>query len=405
MAILKRALFFAGLALITLFICLQLFGYTYLLEGARVTYLQGKKSVGIYDFRIQETRVVASASEISWERHPYYNKHPLSEEIRARHQRLETLAFIVMSDGKILAEHYFNGGGPSHLSGLWSITKTYASVLLHKAVEDGLIDSIDDPVSKYLPEWQVKQNRTLTLRHLASMSAGLYWDEFDQRPLALIAKMNFTDDITHLSLNDLYAIGEPGEVQHYNSGATQLIGTILSRLLKSETISDYAARKLWQPLGAAEDAFFILDHHDGMEKTFGGLVATPLDIARLGQVINNNGRWHDKTIINPELMALIKTLPYNNKTYTYGYWRGEFEGEPFYYQAGHGGQLVLSMPSRNLVITRLGHRATPKQDVEETAPDAKAYIREALRLVAASKNAAGDATAGVGITDKHSSAD
>jgi hypothetical protein len=58
-----------------------------------------------------------------------------------------------------------------------------------------------------------------------------------------------------------------------------------------------------------------------------------------------------------------------------------------------------------LVITRLGHRATPKQDVEETAPDAKAYIREALRLVAASKNAAGDATAGVGITDKHSSAD
>lgn len=360
---------------------LYLLDKEYLLTAVRVVYFRGNSTVGIYDYEAHATRPIKAGSPQPWEQHERYNQEPLSAEIMELHENQKTTSFLVVKDGKLLSEDYFNGGSKTEQTGLWSVTKTYVSFALLKAVEDGLIDDINDPVSKYLPEWKVEQSPPLTLRHLASMSAGLSWNEMEKGPLALIAKYNFHDNLDELSVEALRAIGKPGDVQHYNSGGTQLLGTVLGKVLAPKNLSDYLSEKFWQPLGCEQDALFILDSEkQGNEKAFGGMVASARDIAKLGQVLLDNGKWKGQTILQPEDVKLMKTVPYNNKTYSYGLWTGVYEGERFYFQAGYQGQQVITVPSHNMVVVRQGHIAALKEDIEDLPFEVFEYIKEGVRI-------------------------
>lgn len=374
---LKIIIFLVGLCLLSLWIT----DTTYLIRGVRTVYLRGHTDVTIDDYKVQETRTIRAKDPKDWPLHKDYNTTPLSEDFLEFNKAQNSIAFLVLKDGAILSEHYFNEGSKTHLSGVWSISKTYTSLLILKAQQDGLIDSIDDPVSKYLPEWNVEQKEPLTLRHLASMNTGLFWDEMDHSPFSLIAKLNFYGDLEKFTLEDLYATGVPGSQQHYNSGGTQLLGTVLKRVLAPKTISQYLEERLWTPLNYEHDGLFILDSETaGNEKTFGGLVSTARNVSRIGQLINNNGLWNGKRILTAEDMQLITHLPYNNKTYNYGLWTGLYKGERYVYQAGFGGQFCMSFPQYGLVITRLGHNTSKKEHINAVSPDTKVYIEEALRI-------------------------
>jgi CubicO group peptidase (beta-lactamase class C family) len=353
----------------------------YLLRGVRTVYLRGNTDVTIDDYTVQETALIKAAKPQPWALHEQYNKVELSEEFLSFNTKHQSIAYLVILDGKILSETYFGVGGKNHLSGIWSISKTYTSLLLLKAVQDDLIESIDDPVSKYIPEWKVEQDEPLTLRHLASMNTGLFWDEEDHSPFSLIAKLNFYGDLESYTLEDLYAVGSPGEQQHYNSGGTQLLGTVLNRVLEPKSISKYLEESFWVPLHYEHDGLFILDSKQYRnEKTFGGLVSTARNVSRIGQLINSKGRWNGEQILTEEDLRLITSLPYNNQTYTFGMWTGMYQGHRYFYQAGFGGQFCISFPEHNLVITRLGHKTTKKENINAVSPDTKVYIQEALRI-------------------------
>lgn len=355
---------------------------TYLLNGLKVIYLRGQTDVGIYDYKAQSTTQIKANPQDEWELHEKFNQIQLSDSILKFHNELQSTAFLIIKDGKILIEKYFNDGGKKIPTGVWSITKTYTSLLVLKAIEDGLIDNIDDPVKKYVPNWKVKQDSMLKLRHLASMSTGLFWDEGDHDPFSLIAKLNFYGDLEKYTINDLYAVGNPGQTQHYNSGGTQLLGNVLNNVLKDKSISEYLSEKFWQPLGCQDNALFILDSEKHKnEKTFGGLVANARDISRLGQLIINDGVWNGTKILDSTQLDYIKSVPYNNKTYSYGYWTGLFNGKRFYYQSGFKGQFCISFPEYNLVITRFGHKALKKSHMEDVSKDIFIYIKEALRII------------------------
>ena len=134
-------------------------------------------------------------------------------------------------------------------------------------------------------------------------------------------------------------------------------------------------------MGCESEGLYILDSKkSGKEKAFGGMVATARDISRLGQLILNNGVWNSDTLLKPEYIKLLTTLPYNNKTYTYGMWTSTYKGKRFYYQAGVKGQFCISLPEYNMVVTRLGRKASPKRSVEDTHKDIFDYIKEALRI-------------------------
>lgn len=354
----------------------------YLVPAFKVTYLRGNTDVTIDDYKIQDTRIIKAKNKQPWKLHEKYNEVKLSDSILNHHKDLRSIAFLIVKDRQILTEEYFNEGSKEHLSGVWSITKTYTSVLILKAIEDGLITDIDDPVIKYIPELEFEQRKILTLRHLASMSSGLYWNETAHSPFSLITKFNFYDNLEKLVLNDMSMIGEPGEVQHYNSGATQILGLVLERVLRKKTISDYLTEKIWNPMGYEYDGRFILDSKRySNEKVFGGLVMTARDVSRLGQLINQKGKWNDQQILNDNAMCLFQTLPYNNTSYNYGIWSGVYKGYKFYYQAGYLGQFCISVPDLNLVITRLGHSTSPKANIEDISDDTYIYIEEAMRII------------------------
>lgn len=353
----------------------------YLFKALRVTYLRGNTDVTIDDFKVQATKTIKANNPQAWEKHPKYNQVELSDEVMEYHNKLNSLAFLVVKDSKLLTEMYFNEGGEGHISSVWSITKTYTSILILKAIEDGLIRNIDDPVTKYIPELNFDQQKELTLRHLASMSAGLYWDEWAHEPFALITKLNFYSNLEKFSINDMFAIGEPGEEQHYNSGATQILGLVLERVLDEKSITDYLLEKIWSPLGCEYGGLFILDSKKyANEKAFGGIVATARDVSKLGQLFLNKGEWNGEQILSKSSIELIKKIPYNNKTYAFGIWTGLYEGDRFYYQSGFRGQFCITFPKHNLVITRLGHETTPRDDIEDYKPDVFAYIKEAIRI-------------------------
>lgn len=354
----------------------------YLLTALRVTYLKGNTDVTIYDYKVQETNVIEAKNKQPWKLHQKYNQVKLSDNILKHHKNLESIAFIVVKDGQILTEEYFNEGSKEHLSGVWSITKTYTAMLILKAIEDGLIDDIDDPVTKYIPELEFEQRQILTLRHLASMSAGLYWKESAHSPFSLITKFNFYNNLEKLVLNDMSAVREPGEVQHYNSGGIQILGLVLERVLGGKSISDYLSEKIWNPMGYEFDGGYILDSKKyANEKAFCGLVMTARDVSRLGQLINQKGKWNGQQILSVKDINLIQTLPYNNTSYNYGVWSGVYKGYKFYFQAGYLGQYCISVPDLNLVITRLGHKASPKKNALEVNPDTYIYIEEAIRIL------------------------
>ncbi len=355
---------------------------TYLFSAFRTVWMRGNTDITIDDYKVQPTKPIKASNPQAWELHHQYNRVALSNSIMKYHQEKESIAFLIIKDGKLLTEKYFNEGSETHLSGIWSITKTYTSFLILKAVEDGLIASLDDPVKKYIPELNLAQKDTLTLRHLASMSAGLYWEEWSHEPFALITKLNFYRDLEKFTIEDMYATGEPGKVQHYNSGGTQILGTVLKRVLGKKTITDYLSEKFWQPLGFEHDGLFILDSKEhGNEKAFGGIVCTARNVSKLGQLILNEGVWDGKQILSESDMQRIKTIPYNNTTYTYGLWTGLYEGSRFYYQSGVKGQLCITFPKYNLVITRLGHKTSPRQNIEDVKPDTYELIAEVLRIV------------------------
>ncbi len=355
---------------------------TYLFEGVRVVYLRGNTGVTINDFKVQETKVVRATNPQPWKLHQNYNKVDLSDEAKDYHDKMQSTAFLVFKDGKLLSEHYFEGGGKETVSALWSITKSYTSFLALKAVEDGLFTSIDDPVSKYVPNWNVTQNKQLTLRHLASMSTGLFWDEMDKQPFSLIAKLNFCSDLEEFVTEDLYAIGNPGEKQNYDSGGTQLLGLALKNVLKDKSLTEYLEEKFWKPLGYEHNGLFIIDSEENQnEKAFGGLVSTARDISRMGQLINNKGWWNNEQILSETDLDLITTTPYNNKNYNYGLWSGSYNGINYYYQSGHLGQRCISIPDYNVVITRMGHKASKKENINDDSKDVEVYIKLALSII------------------------
>jgi CubicO group peptidase (beta-lactamase class C family) len=355
---------------------------TYLFSAFRVVWLRGNTDVSIDDYKVQATQTIIATHPHAWEKHEQYNRVAIAEDMQQFHREKESIAFLIIKDGKLLTEQYFNEGSETHLSGIWSITKTYTSLLILKAVEDGLIASVDDPVVKYIPELKIQQKDTLTLRHLASMSAGLYWDEWSHQPLALITKLNFYPDLEKFTINDMYATGEPGRVQHYNSGATQMLGTVLKRVLGEKSITEYLSEKFWQPLGLEHDGLFILDSKKNKnEKAFGGIVSTARNVSKLGQLLLNEGMWNGRQLLSDADMQLIKTIPYNNTSYTFGLWTGLYEGSRFYYQSGFRGQFCITFPKHNLVITRLGHKTSPRSNIEDISPDTHKFIQEALRIV------------------------
>ena len=209
-----------------------------------------------------------------------------------------SLALLVVRRGTLVYERYFNGHSRQAISGSMSVAKSVVSALLGIAQAEGQIGSMDEPITRWLPELLANDARfaQISLRHLLLMRSGIAFNEDYRSPLSDAARFYLTDNL-QAELGRLRIETPPDTAYHYKSGDTQLLAMALQRAV-GLPLAQYAQSRLWQPMGAEFDASWSLDSAaHGQARAFCCLNATARDFARFGLVFLNGGLSNGRQIV------------------------------------------------------------------------------------------------------------
>jgi CubicO group peptidase (beta-lactamase class C family) len=272
----------------------------------------------------------------------------------------DTLAFLVVHDDRLVHERYFGDATRESLQTSFSAAKSFVSTLVGIAIDEGLIGSVDDRVTDYLPELAARdpEFRQITLRHLLTMSSGIRYREGGFPSLGDDTYTYYGVDLRDVALNRARIEGPPGLAWQYNNYHPLLLGLVLERATGT-SVSDFMARRLRQPLGAEADATWNLDsERSGFEKMESGLNARPVDYARFGLLLLHNGEWNGRRIVSQEwVRAATGADPTTDSAYYHGYryfWWIDVERPGRFYAMGKYGQYIYVAPDADAVIVRFG---------------------------------------------------
>ncbi len=275
-------------------------------------------------------------------------------------RRTDTTAFLVVHDDRLVYERYYGGAERSTLQTSFSVAKSFLSTLVGIAIDEGLIGSIDDPVTDYVPEVAERDPRfrRITLRHLLSMSSGLRYEEqaIPILPWGDDVDTYYGTDLRDLALSATEVEGPPGTEWVYNNYNPLLLGLVLERA-SGMTVSDFMATRLWQPLGAEFDATWSLDSEaSGFEKLESGLNIAPVDYARFGQLFLHGGAWNGERILSEDWVrsATDAEATTDPAGFYQHFWWIDTERPERFFALGNFGQYVYVAPDAETVIVRNG---------------------------------------------------
>ena len=316
-----------------------------------------------------------------------YNSYKLSKKDSAYIDDMKTVSFLVIRNDSILYETYRGGWNDTLTSNLFSATKSIVGMLVGIAMDEGKIGSVDDKVMKYIPEYNRGRQKDITIRNLLTMSAGMDWDEAYASLFSVTTHGYYGNDLYKLIMG-LDIVDTPGVQYSYRSGETQLLSFVLEAAT-GETISKYAEKKLWRPMMAGQDAFWLLDKKDGDEKSFCCFHTTARDAARFGRLMLNMGNWNGSQLVSREYMeealapaSYLKDQWGKDPLTYYGYqtWIMNYKGERCPYFRGMLGQYIIAIPSKNAVVVRLGHKRS-REYVKELTTDIIQYMEIAEKIL------------------------
>ena len=278
-------------------------------------------------------------------------------------ERTYTTGFLVAVDDTIISEHYFLGeqAGDRHI--MFSVSKSVVSAALGIALSEGVFDSIEDPITKYLPELNGSGYEGVRIKDILQMSSGVYFNEDYNDPFSDVNQMGLTI-ATGGSLNS-FATGlerqwEPGTYNNYVSVDTHVLGMLLVKQT-GKTLSDYVAEKIWQPMGAEFDGKWLTDGV-GMEMAMGGFNMALRDMARVGRLYLNMGELNGKRIvpvewvtasITPDAPHLMPGSDASSNPFGYGYqWWIPEEPHGDFYAAGIYYQYIYIDPTTGVIVAK-----------------------------------------------------
>lgn len=331
--------------------------------------------------------VFAPGTHWDWEYANDYNTCRLAAEDSLYMEKLRTVSFLVIRHDSIVFEKYFGGWNDTITSNLYSSTKSIVGLLTGIAVEEGYIGSIDDPVAKYLPDWKDGAEKGVTIRHLLTMSAGLDWDEAYSSLFSLTTHGYYGDDLYKL-VTGLKVKDKPGVQYSYRSGETQLLSFVVEAAT-GKTISKYAEEKLWQPMMAGQNAYWLKDREDGDEKAFCCFHTTARDAARFARLMLHKGNWNGQQLV-PEAYITEAMTPASylkdqwgkDPLDYYGFqtWIMHYKGQTNPYMRGMLGQYIIAIPSEDAIVVRLGHKRCDDY-VREITTDIIRYMDIAMKIL------------------------
>ncbi len=321
----------------------------------------------IDDYRIFQNRTVKRGqTALPWQT-SNLRKTPPNPQAQTLLRELDTTALLMIQDGKIVFEEYFGDGGVSVLSGSFSMAKSIVSLLTGFALQDGKLKSLEEPVSSYLPEWEGRDEGRIRIVDLLRMTSGLDWNESYMNPFSITTEAYYGSNLLNTVFKQ-HRIQDPGSLFSYQSGTTQLLGTLVSRAV-NVPLSDYASSKLWIPMGAENDALWSLDHENGTEKSYCCFNATARDFARIGELVRNQGSWGGSSLLNPGYVSeMVKPHGVLNSEgkpvdyYGYQWWVLQTPKGEVPYARGILGQYIVVIPWTHRVIVRLGKATGDRTD-------------------------------------------
>lgn len=265
-----------------------------------------------------------------------------------------TAGLVIIQDGKVRLERY---GQEFDSRGRWtsfSVAKSFTSTLVGAALQDGSIRSLEDKVSEYIPDLRGSAYDDVTIRQLLTMSSGVRWNEDYEDPQADVAKFNHAKpdsgvDATVSYMRKLPRAHPPGEVWHYNTGETNLIGVLVSSAT-GKPLAQYLQEKIWHPAGMEAQATW-LQGKTGHEIAGCCLQAATRDFARFGLFVLANGRANGVQVVPADWFdqATRKQKEIGEPGRGYGFQWWTYDDGAVAAQ-GIFGQGIFIDPSRRLVI-------------------------------------------------------
>jgi CubicO group peptidase (beta-lactamase class C family) len=279
-------------------------------------------------------------------------------------------ALLVWHRGALVLDRRFGGAAPDERFDSLSMHKTLVALLIGRAIAEGRIAGIDEPVGTYIPEWAGDPRGAIRIVDLLTMSGGVERQRLSpQPPYNLETRMLFGDDVWGHALARGQAQA-PGVSFHYNNVETQLLGIVLERAT-GVRYADYLSTRLWRPIGASDAGLW--GDANGKVRTYCCMMATAQDWVRVGRLFLDEGRSGGRRVIPADWMRAASAPSRLNPGYGYQLWRGvgTDEGradgvgsrlkraEPFTIDDlvmlfGFGGQRTYVSRRCDLVIVRIG---------------------------------------------------
>ncbi|MEZ5044739.1 MAG: serine hydrolase [Saprospiraceae bacterium] len=338
----------------------------------------------------------ASLKELTFEKDG--KQYSLDEYLK---EETKTTGFLVIQNDRILFEQYYQGYDATAISNIFSVSKSVTSLLVGLALEDGQIASVDDPVTRYIPELNDADPgfKKLTIRHLLDMRSGLNFKEAYSNPFAHIARLYYgTNQLSQIK--GLTFTSTPGTRHNYQSVSTAILGIVVEKAT-GKPLGKYLEEKVWLPLGMENPATWSVDDKKHRSpKAYCCLNTTARDLAKIGRLYLREGNWEGNQIISkawirtsvtpnmtngcyqnqwysaagiiskdgkdlifPDSLSAINAAHQQGLAYCYvdkitkegSDWHIHFCG-PDYYALGILGQYLYVIPQQDLIIVRLGEK-------------------------------------------------
>ena len=290
----------------------------------------------------------------------------------------QTTALIVIKKDTIIYEKYFNDFVRDSYFHSQSMAKSFISFLIGAAIDDGLIKSIEDSITNYIPELLERDQRfgKISIKDLLEMRSGLEYNT------SLIPFTNihspwhdeavgyYHPSVRKLLLENVEISSESGKYFQYSNYNTSYLGLLLERAT-NVSVSNYLEQKLWSRIMEYDALFSIDSKESNFEYMSSRLIARAIDYARFGQLMLNEGNWYGNQIISKDW---IQESTQENKSisrdiypkwfgrsdkriyYNYHWWGHVNKDDTFnFYANGNLGQNIYIIPDKKTVIVHCGN--------------------------------------------------
>ena len=250
-----------------------------------------------------------------------------------------TQAAILIRGSSIIAEYYADKSDKDSIVTSWSVAKSFTSTLIGIAIDEGYINSIEDPITDYLPEWKGQDQDKILLKHLLSMRSGMEDHGF----------VYVVNDMVSHSL-DRDPIRPPGTAFRYSNEDSMLLGEIVQNAT-GISFQEYADKKLFNLIDVDETWW---TDQAGSTISYSSIDMTPREFAKFGLMIAQEGSWQGQQIVSSNWVELATSKYDDLMSYGFQWWTSETKDidYPFFSAKGLDGQLIYVWPETDLVFVR-----------------------------------------------------